>query len=307
VTEIGNFNKLPKEMREKLPVLREGESATYELLVADIDLQTGRPLYGGSISLPGRDVISDGKGNAISIGIPRKIEGNRVVKCEKFIRNGGGPNGMVPGRFELSGDNLEHIQWHQFFSICNFNESNPSRNKATKPLIKLVDHEAEAKVKTKKRTALLDALTVHQAMSADDIRVFAAARNWNSLDDIRILTDKVGEYAQNSPIEFLKEWKDPDTKKISELRMAMDLAIIGYDPVSHQYKWPDGTVLATLARSEGKTPVELLHDALKNTKDGSAVMQNIRKKVNGANRQALIKKNANADSQEEEEPEQPEE
>jgi len=280
--KIGKFNDLSEGLKSKLPVLEPGQVVTYEWLIFDKDHLTDRPLYGAARSLRGRDRIKDGK-NFIDIGLPKIVEGDKVKKCQKFVVDGGGANGSVGARFDLHGDSIEEMQWHQFFSICNYNTSNPNADVNTTKLIRLVDPGAEAKERTKKRSVLRDALVLHEDMKAEDIRMVAASLNWDSADDIQVLRDKIGDYAMKSPAEFIERISNAETKNKAELRLAFDKGVIAYDPAKHQVKWGEsGTVIASLDRVEGKDYLETLNEYLATSKNGGTIVTAIRKKVSAA-------------------------
>jgi hypothetical protein len=281
--QIGKFNNLSKELRDKLPVLEDGQIVTYELLEFDVDHITKRKLFGGSKTLPGRDRIRDGK-NIIDVGVPRLVEGDVVKKCEKFkLANLEGQ--IVGGRFDLNGSNVEHVLWHQFFSICNFNESNPNASSDVKKRIRVIDPEVEAGELNRTRTILLDALKKVDLMDNQEVEMFAASRNWDIDLAPKALKEKVGQYAIQNPVEFMKIMKDETTKDLADLGLAYKYGILHYDPAKHQAIWADNKqVLATLDRIEGKEHIEILNDHLSSLKNGSEVRSTIRKKIQAAHK-----------------------
>lgn len=276
--KIKQFNNISEALAKQIQMLQPGETVVYELVNFDKDHLTGRPLYGGAISLRGRDRIKDGD-SFIEIGLPRLIEGELVKKCEEYVIDGGGSNGSVPGRFELSGDNHDHVRWHWFFQLCNYNESNPNADANTKKKIRLVDLDQEAKQHRTKRSILREALNKAENMSADEVRMIAASLNWESSGKLEVLRDRVEAYAQANPKDFVARVDDPNVRAKAELGMAKEKGIIMYDQANHSVKDANGNLIATLERVEGKEWLEQLFETLRTMKNGPAIILDIRGKI----------------------------
>jgi hypothetical protein len=277
--EIGSFNKLSTELRAKLPTLEPGQSVTYELVPHEIDHITKLPLYGGARVIPGRDRIKDGN-TIVDIGIPRVYDSKEVKKCEKYQLTGGGENGRVPPRFELSGDSIEDILWHQFFFIANFNESNPNRDKSVKPLIRVVDHEAEAKSRRSKRSEKRQAMDAAQNIDGGEVRMYAASFGWPTEGiKVDLLRDKLEDYAEKFPNEFLKRVKDPKTSDMAEIQVAMDKGLIAYDHTNHQLRWAESNNFICLLDREDKPLPELIDKAIQKLPDSVQIRTTIRAKA----------------------------
>ena len=276
-----SFNAISEKLRKELPTLAPGESATFELLRFEKDHLTGRRLYGGAITLPGRDRVRDGN-EVVEIGVVERTTPTLAgvkVRCRKKVLDGGGENGSVPARFTLYGDNLEDVEWYQFFSLCNYNASNKNAAESTIKLIKEVDFKAEAMEKTKKRTALTTALMQFDQLDASDVRMIASSLNMDSLGELDPIREAVGDWVMQNPAEFIKRNGDDETKTLARIRTGAELGFLQYDQASHLVKDGTGTLLATLDRVEGKTWVEQFSDFVRTNKNGREAMTVVNKKL----------------------------
>lgn len=276
-----SFNAISEKLRKELPTLAPGETATYELLRFEKDHLTGRRLYGGAITLPGRDRIRDGN-EVVEIGVVEKTTAllNGVkVRCRKKVLDGGGENGSVPARFTLNGDNLEDVEWYQFFSLCNYNASNPNASESTIKLIKKIDFEAEAQKDLKELDDLTNALMQFSQLEASDIRMIASSLNMDSLGVLGPIKASVAKWVQQNPKEFIKRNGDEATKMLARIRTGAELGFLQYDQASHLVKDSTGTTLVTLDRVEGKNWVEQFNDYVRTNKNGRDAMTVVNKKL----------------------------
>lgn len=272
---VGSFNKISEKLAATLKPLKPGQTVTIELLNFEIDHPTGRRLYGGSVSLPGRDTIRDLDGNFVDIGIPRVIENGTVKKVEEFVLNGG-ESTMVSGRFDLSGDNLQHVKWWEFFQLANYNKSNPNASPSEKKLIAVVDHKAEVEKRRGKRSAKKDAMVLADKLSASEIKIIAASLNWDTEIDPEILSDRVAAYAEQNPEDFLARAKGERTKDIANLGIARELGVIFLDQATNSVKNKEGEVLVILDKHMAdKNWVEYAYNTLSKMKDGPTIISGI--------------------------------
>ena len=288
---VGKFNLLPDALAEEVSKksLKPGERVIYELLRYELDGKTGERLYGSVVELPGRDTIIH-QGQMIDIGIVQSYEGDKVLNCKGFILGGNG--GKVGSRFELSGDNQEHVILHWFFSLCNFNESNPNASKSTIKLIKEVNLAAEARQNTKKRSLLREALAAAEDMKPEAIRLFAAAKGWDAAENLDILRDLLSANAQSDPAGFLALATDETVKIKAEIGMASTMGYLFHDQATNSVKNKDGVMLAQLEFVENKPWLEVFYDTLKVMKDGAKIKGEIRSWVKAEVAKNLSLRNA---------------
>lgn len=276
-----DFNNISAELKSKLKNLAPGESVTFELLQAEKDHLTGRPLYGGARTIPGRDRIRDGE-TVVEIGVVDKttatLDGVKV-RCKKKVFTGGGENGTVPARFTLNGDNVDDNEWYKFFQLCNFNASNPNAAPSVPKLIKEIDFAAEAKQRGKYRKALTEAMTSVESMENETILMMAASMNYDITKPVSVLREDLGSFAQANPQAFLDKRDDKRTQIMAEMKIAEQNGFLAYDMAKHSLKDKNGVLLVTLDRIEGQNWMETFADGVLTNKSTKDAWEPVRKRV----------------------------
>lgn len=281
LTVIGDFNKLSQKTLDSIKPI-EGK-VIYELVNGTFDGLTKETLFGGYRSLPGADKIKDLEtGKIVSINVPREHDGKIVSRSKKFIINGG-ENGLVAKQIVLAQGNIEHEEWHTFFSLCNYNESNPNRDRSVEPLIRFVDEVKESKQRSAKRNLQFEALKHHDLMTDGEVLIFMKAMGWPLYNHKpSVLKDRVGDYAATNPKEFIAKLEDNTTLRSAVIRIAIEEGGISIDPLTLKSKFTAGDILfASLTKEDGKEPVHLLAEWTLTHPDGSKYYDQIKALVSG--------------------------
>lgn len=251
---VGEFNNLSKETKEKIKPLLRGYKVSYRLINHVDDLVSGQKRFGAATTIPTRDSIND-NGRVVDIGVPRIVENGVVKKVKKFRVSAVGENLIHNGVFELSGSNAEHVEFYEYFEVCNYNKSNPDRDESVLPIFERIDDDKEADVRSAEIDALTKALILVSQMSNAEIRDFARVRNWNLKESISVLKSRVKTFAKDEPETFVAMVDDPENKTKIVIKQALDAGIIIYQPAEHKMLWADGNTIAKLDRAEvGEDP-----------------------------------------------------
>lgn len=278
---VGNFNAVSAETKAKIKPLKPGESANYRLLTGAVDIVNGETRFGSQYTIVCRDTIWDeGAQNLVDIGVPKEVKDGEVLRAKKFYIAPTGDNILHNGVFTLQGGNLEHKEFYEFFELCNYNKSNPTRDESIRPIFERIDEVAEAEQDEQALDTLTKALILASKMSLPDLKAFAAGKNWPSREHPAILRSKVKKFARENPDDFLAAQDDPESGVKVLIKQALDAGIISYQPHEHKMVWKDGKTLALLDKPEdGENEVELFTAWLKASKNGDNIQKSISNKL----------------------------
>ncbi len=285
---IGDFNNVSEAIK---PVkLKKGEVVEYFFYSYGMPdwNKPGKINYPFSRKIKTKDRIYDpGKNDPVDVGVFSKKQldehRNEVIITKSFYLPG-----AASGILLCQGGNIDQEEMYEFLELTNDNESNPNRDTSVIPVFRRIDAKKDALKRMSSRSDLQIALTYASGMKEEEIREFAAAMAWNEKEDLEMLQDQLGEFAQTKPSAFIKFWQDPNLKDKALIKSALTKGIISYDVATHRIKWgntPEGTAIASLLREDGRNHVDLFTEWLRlNGKAGDNVMSGIRKHNN-----ALIK------------------
>jgi hypothetical protein len=285
--KYGEFNAISDELAAQLKSIAPGEKAIFRLLDGHKDPNTGEVFNGSGKSFRGVDKIWDPykvvagskeKGAWVDIGIPDQVEPTtgKILRCKKFML-GNHENQLLGVNFQLYGNNDLHRQWYAFFQLCNINKSNPRRNQSADVKIEEVDFEAEGKVRASKRNSLREALNTVEGMDNIAVMTFATAMNWDTTGQKPgTVKDRISEYAERAPGEFLSVYNSPDMRVKSLVKQAIMRGIIRYDRPGRQMLWAEsGQTLAILDRSESGNELDMMAAWVKGSIDGHNVISTL--------------------------------
>jgi hypothetical protein len=277
---IGEFNNVSPQIMPKK--LKKDEVVEYQLLCGTRDSKDpSKILYPTSFRIPSKDRIHDtGTGKFVDIGVYDEqrtrahgsVKDGNILTKAIFIR---GAKGLIG----LTGGKIEDQELFEFFELTNTNESNSSRDDSIVPLFKRIDKVNDSKISTKHRSKRTQAMVYVDSLSEKDIRELAAALKWDEKDELIVLKDKLGDFAEKKPDAFITFIEAPGVKDMALIKFAITKGIIKYDVSTHKILWPSGETIAILDRADGKTEIENFSDWVLTAKNGGDVMTSIRKKM----------------------------
>lgn len=281
---IKDFNNLSPELRKRLNEDRAnvGKVVKYKFYIAkknpDAQNTGGELLYPALYTLtPVTYVIMDpGDQLPKNIGLAKGLDQSRLPYEEVIIGRV-----TIPERFcailSLDLTKIEHIELFEYLEMHPKMEGGKFRDKNIPAMCVRVDELKEAKTKLARRELRSQALTVATRMGEPEVRDFAAAMNWNELDDLDFLREKLTALADTDPEFFRKFIEDPRMEYKAIIRRAIDANVISWLPVEAKFTWTsNGSTIAMLERSEGDKYFEQMADWLMVGKNGAESYKKIK-------------------------------
>lgn len=291
---VGNFNNISKELQDSIPTLKPGQRVYFRRLDGVHDPLKKVKFYGSAKGISCHEFIWDpfannGKGGTVEIGTLRD---DAIVDGK--VRQGGwskyyigkSTSGMLGDKIEFVGGRVEDMEMFAFFWLSNYRADNPHRDKSVVAWYEYIDQQAEIKKSAKENDTLFNALFAARNMSADDIKMFAAAQNWNVKevgdDPVSIneaFRTKIQGYAKEHPKDFLQKVGDEGNRLKADIKIALDKGVISYDSLAHKILSKTGATLATLEKNDSKNHIELFADWVETAGNGKKVIAGIRSQV----------------------------
>lgn len=281
------FNELSDPLRKTLAeeAKATGRHPKYKFFIArrnpDQELKTGGEyLYPGLYTLsPVTFSITDkGDQKYKSIGL-----------TEGEIKTGPGQNDVetrfkrvtLPenylGILSLDLQEAEDRAVFDYLELHPKNENGLYRDKNIPAMFTRVDELKEARTRLKHKEMRSSALMVASRLTEPEIRNFTAAMNWNELEDLDVLRDRITEMADKDPEFFRKFIDDPTIESKAVLRRAVDANVIAWIPVENKFVWvSNGSTIAMLDRTEGDQYFERMSDWFLVSKNGPETFKKIK-------------------------------
>lgn len=285
---IKEYNNLSPELRDRLVKQREavGKTVKYKFYIAkknpDGQNTGGEYLYPAVYTLTPvtYTIVDPGDKMPKLVGLAQAID--RYGQIEEVRMN----RVTMPERFQgiltLDLNYPEHIELFEYIEMHPKLEGGFLRDKNIPAMVVRVDDLKEAKTKLKQRELRSTALIVATRMSEKEVRDFAAAMNWNELEDLDILKDKLTKIADEDPAFFQKFMDDPLIESKATIRRAIDANIIAWIPVESKFSWvSNGTTIAMLERSEGDKYLDQMANWFRAHKNGEEVYKKIKTMLAG--------------------------
>jgi hypothetical protein len=294
---VGQFNNVSEKLKKELiKPLKRGQSINFRLLNGELDLGTGRMVFGSSVGIPTFDRIWDPyhkeikgegdevtyEGDYVDIGVPQVIKDNRVERCKKFFVNASVVGIPGNGTFSFTGGNISDMEFYEIFCLSNKNGLNKHRATDKDPIYEMIDPSLEAEKDNIVTDELELAIMTARNLSADDINIFCRAMGWDQTQPAEVKKSRVKKFAREFPKEFNEKQSDKSLLRKSDIKNALDLGVILYDPKGH--KIVDGSsgnnrTIAVLERVEGENHIDSFERWIDAAKNGQDVWKQISKQV----------------------------
>jgi hypothetical protein len=276
---VGVYNNIPKEL--KVEPIRKGTTMLYRLVNYSVDnsdpTKPNRKVWPKAIKIPTLDRILDPNTNeVIPIGVVNTVDRDGNPSIDTFWVRGMENDGY----FLLSGDSIKDQYYHWYFSLCNFNRSNPKRDTSIDALFEVVDAPGDARKELKKLDIELEALLYVRDMNREDLKTFAAALGWNEKEDADILRNMAKDLAKRDPVAFNKIITNKDMELKAFIKRAKDAGTIMHDNKQNKVVWTvNNETIATFPRVEGVNWITQMADWIKTSKNGDSTLAAIKKSV----------------------------
>lgn len=286
---ILDYNNFSPELRKRLNEDRKaaGKIAKYKFSIAHRNPDAANT--GGEYIFPSLytltpitfNIIDPGDGMPKIIGWTQNLDRSHKDHEEVVFRRI-----QLPERFRgiltLDLTQVEHIEMFEVLQMHPKFEGGMFRDKNIAAMFSRIDDLKEAKTKLAYRERRGEVLMVATRMTEPEIRDFAAAMNWNELDDLDILRDKVTELADKDPEFFRKFADDPRVEYKALLRRAIDANVISWIPMENKFSWTsNGTTIAVLDRTEGDKYFDQMADWFMTHKTGQDTFKKIKTLLSG--------------------------
>jgi|HubBroStandDraft_2_1064218.scaffolds.fasta_scaffold00002_107 hypothetical protein len=284
-----DYNNLSPELRKRLNENRElvGKTAKYKFYIAHKNpdgqhLADGEYIYPAVYTLTPvtYEVLDPGDKVYKPVGMARGMERYGEVEEIRFGRI------SLPERLQgflwLDLNSREHIEMFEFLEMHPKMEGGMFRDKNSPAMFVRLDELKEAKTKNQRKELRSAALMYATRMAEKDVRDFAAAMNWNELEDLDILKDRLTDIADKDPEFFRKFVDDPSVEYKAIIRRAIDANVISWVPVENKFIWTsNGTTIALLDKTEGDKYFDRMSDWFITHKNGQDTFKKIKSLLSG--------------------------
>lgn len=266
-----NWNNISKELTP--PILKPGEVAVFRLLGIK-----GKPEDPDNYRCPSyKDVPSTDRiydpyaqdyvdiANIESVGV-----GGQVNLRTSYFESISG------GMITLKGGRIKDVELYQYLSLCNYNASNPNRSSDSPAIFERLNPVANAENKRKARSTRRQALNIAADMNANTCREFAAAMGWDDGQELALLRDRIEEYADSNPTEFIKKSKNKQNSLSALIARSQKAGEISFDSKTNSWKWKGSDeVICSVARGTDK--VNILIEHLTSAPNGPEMIKTLQK------------------------------
>jgi hypothetical protein len=231
--EAKNYNNYPEGTVKKLG---RNQTVTYRILNIKPDEDNpGSFVMPFIVNVPSTDAIYDEKSEEwydIAYITQVKAGGEAVLGDISFEKSNA-------GTLTLKGSNARDQKIYEYLELCNYNVSNPNRDTSKMSLFKKIDSTADAENKRQMRRVHIDALNKAADMTDDEARFIAASLGFSMKTKIQELRNKIEEYAEDNPQEFLAVFEQQTNRTEALVREAVDLGIVTHNHRSGKFVWTE--------------------------------------------------------------------
>lgn len=284
---VKNWNDISEKLKEEIPPLLPGQTATFQML-------GGRPnpdeeerkkipmLYGKQQLLTQfrvfdkykKDSSGKEKGGYVDIVLAEDWIDDKPTKSRMFVAGHG--EGFFGGKFDLMGGKIEDEELYEVLMLSPEREGTPCPDASVKPKFKILDFKKEAQEKTRDLTKFKKAVDLAINISdADAEKVLRSInRTYTNPDELRAA---IGDLARTNPDLFLKVYDDPnrDTKAI--LKEAIDAGVIAFDAKGKITMGDE--IITTIKTKDGVELLEQLASWVNSAQNGKDVFASIKKQL----------------------------
>ena len=252
------LNNLPE--KHKPVKLKADETVVYRLTTIKPDPHNqGRFLIPASINVPAFDevVIED---ETYPIGYVEKVtpDGEAIFGEIIITKNMG-------GMLALRGNNPKHRRMYEYIELCSWNRSSKFRTPSKNAFIERIDEGKSSEANRAERRELMEALNAASSLKKDELKAVAASLGMNTNKEESILRDRIEDYAETNPSEFMLIAKQKTNKIQSILREAVDLQIVKHEPNLAKFVWKESKEeIFKYKKGAGVKVYELLAEHLQN-------------------------------------------
>jgi hypothetical protein len=268
------FNNISPDLLKNTK-LKPGEQAVYRVNgIQRNPMDPSKWAIPAAKNVPVSDQIWDPiKEEYIDIAAVRSVDpqGNHSFHDLYFYGNQGGHMVLIGGK-------AVDQEIHSYFSLCNYNGSNPNRDVSKEIIFELVDEGVKSENERKQRNIKREALNAAADLSAEDVKNYTAALGQDDTRKVDILRNELETLADNNPKEFLDLIGNKQAVIKATINRALTKGVILFDSEQSRFTWPNGEVILTVSRTTGGDNVEELLGYCTSNAKGEKVYQTIQSK-----------------------------
>lgn len=284
---VKNFNDISEKLKEEIPPLLPGQTATFQML-------GGRPnpdeeerkkipmLYGKQQLLTQfrvfdkykKDSSGKEKGGYVDIVLAEDWVDDKPTKSRMFVAGHG--EGFFGGKFDLVGGKIDDEELYEVLMLSPEREGSPCPDASVKPKFKILDFKKEAEKKTKDLTTFKKAVDLAISISDEDAEKVLRSinRSYTNVDEMRAA---VGDLARTNPELFLKIYDDPNKNTKAILKEAIEAGVIATDAKGKVTMGDE--ILTTIKTKDGVELLEQLASWVNSAQNGKDVFASIKKQL----------------------------
>jgi len=268
---VSDFNNISDELLNKIPKLRRNKTVKYRVY-GSYNPKTKKYNLLTAIHIPSTDVIYDpGKDDWVNIAmVERVLADGKPQFIDLWITDS--TNNVII----LNGNNNRHQKIYRYFELCNYNASNPNRDKSAPKIIERIDDVANYLAEHEKSERRREALAIVTKWSDEEviryweskdpaIRVSLKARDGKGIDQqyFKYLKARLMDIAESNPENFIAEsfGANGNAEDIaSVISRAKELGMFKLSTKTGKFFWPDGRELFVYKKDFGVKPYEKLKE-----------------------------------------------
>jgi len=285
--QVGNYNNVSKELMKKIPVLKPGEEAVFEMLHGvknpdpDPEEKRKNPVLFGKRQIPTIDRIFDpyaneGKGDYVDIIVAESWIKGEPTRSRMFVPGFGLQ--QFQGKFSLFGGKVEDAELYEFLMLTNTNQDNEHRDKSIEPLFKVVNTSKQVAAISNELGILRKALNLAAEITTEKCELILRSLNKPISDDPNKNTLAIQEIARKQPDVFLDIYNNPRTEKKALLKEAIELGVIVHQAATGKVMF-NNNLITMVNTGTGADVLNALVDWFDTAANGQDVLDSIIKKL----------------------------
>jgi hypothetical protein len=274
------YNNLPESILARAPKLT-GQMVKFEVKGKYWDKANNIWRYPHMTSIPKTDRIVDPETNEVyMIANVHNISSSGEPVMPMIFFDHSGHIIIRPddsGRYSSS-----DILTYQYLMLCNYNESNPHRDKNTKVWFRQINDDAVALGKVEEKSQTADAIKMVAKLTDEEVPLLAAQLGVGEVGDMtQVARLKLIEYAEKNPAKAQAGFEVISNLGIfvADIEKAVEGKIISLDRRSNAFKWTETKMefyTATKGASVASANAQLAR-WFKTTQEGAALYSALKK------------------------------
>jgi hypothetical protein len=268
--EQGKWNDYSEEIK---PKLRKGETAIFQVIGAYNPVTKTGSLK-SAVGIPSTDRIYDSKKDEwIDIALVRRVNVKGEVELEDIYFVAENNNAIV-----LHGGRARDQARYEFFTLCNYNASNPNRDASVTPLIQRIDKVKDAMEGRKKLGRKFEAIEIAKGMSDQQVKnYFIKMGSPLQGEDVEVQRFAIEQMAEKTPEKILSA---SGTTKLDEIFATLTQCekhkLIKFNEEQSAWLGEDDGLILKVHRGYSKRPLDKFVEWVLEDKKGKKMYEDLK-------------------------------